>query len=178
VREETAFLESIRSEPADNTTRLVYADWLDEQGRSGEAEAVRGEVACRAVGAEATDLSDLVGKVLSAAKHEADRIVLTDSTGPEYVIYHRQDCCENVDIESVDGNIEDLLWSPITVAEESAESVIEDGTGEEKTRYESATRTTHRIATAKGEVTVLWFGSSNGYYSEMPRFEQLGPKDS
>jgi uncharacterized protein (TIGR02996 family) len=32
LNEETAFLSAIRQLPADDTTRLVYADWLDEQG--------------------------------------------------------------------------------------------------------------------------------------------------
>ncbi|MCE9568269.1 MAG: TIGR02996 domain-containing protein [Planctomycetes bacterium] len=32
MNEETAFLSAIRQNPADETARLVYADWLDEQG--------------------------------------------------------------------------------------------------------------------------------------------------
>jgi uncharacterized protein (TIGR02996 family) len=37
VDEENAFLASLRASPADDTTRLVYADWLDERGdRRGE----------------------------------------------------------------------------------------------------------------------------------------------
>jgi uncharacterized protein (TIGR02996 family) len=32
MSEETAFLEALKSEPANDTTRLIYADWLDEHG--------------------------------------------------------------------------------------------------------------------------------------------------
>jgi uncharacterized protein (TIGR02996 family) len=32
---EAAFLAAIKAAPSDNTPRLVYADWLDEQGRPG-----------------------------------------------------------------------------------------------------------------------------------------------
>src|SRR5262245_33803483 len=38
---DAAFLNTIRANPADDTTRPVYADWLDEQG--GEANAARAE---------------------------------------------------------------------------------------------------------------------------------------
>jgi uncharacterized protein (TIGR02996 family) len=38
---EQAFLQAIRSQPDDDAPRLVYADWLDEQGQSERAELVR-----------------------------------------------------------------------------------------------------------------------------------------
>jgi len=43
--EEAAFLDGIRKKPADNTTRLVYADWLEERGEDRAAEYLR--VLCR-----------------------------------------------------------------------------------------------------------------------------------
>lgn len=38
---EEAFLQAIREHPEDDLPRLVFADWLDEQGRSQRAEFVR-----------------------------------------------------------------------------------------------------------------------------------------
>ena len=38
------FLRQIREEPADDTRRLVYADWLDEHGDADRAEFIRGQV--------------------------------------------------------------------------------------------------------------------------------------
>jgi uncharacterized protein (TIGR02996 family) len=38
---EAAFLEALKATPADDTARLVYADWLDEHGRAQEAEYMR-----------------------------------------------------------------------------------------------------------------------------------------
>ncbi len=35
MHEEAGFLAAIRAVPDDDATRLVYADWLDEQGRPG-----------------------------------------------------------------------------------------------------------------------------------------------
>lgn len=42
---EPAFLAAIRAEPEAAAPRLVYADWLDEQGRRARAELVRIDVA-------------------------------------------------------------------------------------------------------------------------------------
>src|SRR5262245_15035695 len=38
---EAAFLAALTSDPADQTTPLVYADWLDEQGDAGRAAFLR-----------------------------------------------------------------------------------------------------------------------------------------
>jgi len=51
VNEETALLAAICAQPADDTTRLVYADWLDERGAPGDTERaefvrVQVELAC------------------------------------------------------------------------------------------------------------------------------------
>jgi uncharacterized protein (TIGR02996 family) len=40
MSDEAAFLDAIRSAPADDAPRLIYADWLDEQG-DARAEYVR-----------------------------------------------------------------------------------------------------------------------------------------
>ena len=39
--DDAAFLAAIRDQPLDDLRRVVYADWLDEQGRSAEAEYLR-----------------------------------------------------------------------------------------------------------------------------------------
>jgi uncharacterized protein (TIGR02996 family) len=41
VTHEGAFLQDIVANPADDTPRLVYADWLDEHGDPGRAEFIR-----------------------------------------------------------------------------------------------------------------------------------------
>jgi uncharacterized protein (TIGR02996 family) len=35
------FLDTIRDCPEDEVTRLIYADWLDEQGEADRAEFIR-----------------------------------------------------------------------------------------------------------------------------------------
>lgn len=39
--EEQPFLDAIIAEPADDRPRLVFADWLEEQGQSDRAEFIR-----------------------------------------------------------------------------------------------------------------------------------------
>jgi uncharacterized protein (TIGR02996 family) len=41
LADEDAFLAAIRANPADDTARLVYADWLDERGGPEQAEYLR-----------------------------------------------------------------------------------------------------------------------------------------
>jgi uncharacterized protein (TIGR02996 family) len=41
MSEESAFLEALKANPADDTARLVYADWLDEHGEPQKAEYLR-----------------------------------------------------------------------------------------------------------------------------------------
>lgn len=74
--------------------------------------------------------------------------------GRIYEFDHCQSCCENVYIESVVGDLEDLVGSPLLKAEES--------TGE----MDSGTWTFYKFATLKGYVDIRWNGESNGYYSE------------
>lgn len=42
--EEQGFLAAIRANPADDTARLVYADWLQENGQEARAEFIRVQV--------------------------------------------------------------------------------------------------------------------------------------
>ncbi|MBP3955266.1 SMI1/KNR4 family protein [Gemmata sp. G18] len=47
MNEDGAFLAAIKADPSDDTTRLVFADWLDERGRRG-GEFIRAECALAA----------------------------------------------------------------------------------------------------------------------------------
>ena len=106
------------------------------------------------------EFKELQGRTLCRA--EADgaelRLYLTDS---HYVrFYHEQDCCESVSIDDICGSLEDLVGEPLTEAEEVS------GYNGPETGDESYTWTFYRFATRLGAVTVRWYGSSNGYYSE------------
>ena len=107
------------------------------------------------------ELRGLVGKTIvsiSGMEESSEEIIFKFSDGTFAKFYHKQDCCEHVDVEDICGDAEDLIGSPIIVARE-AESSCE-------TEYGSETATFYEFATNKGSVTVRWVGRSNGWYSE------------
>ena len=83
--------------------------------------------------------------------------------GDSFIFEHIQDCCESVEIVDICGDLEDLVGSPILVAEEC---VSDASKGDEGLSDFSGTWTFYRFASMKGTVTVRWLGQSNGYYSE------------
>jgi hypothetical protein len=79
-------------------------------------------------------------------------------------MFHSQDCCESVSIESIVGDLHDLVGKPIVKAEVS--SNVDDESVDDESVTLSATWTFYEIATVKGNVTIRWYGESNGCYSE------------
>ena len=108
------------------------------------------------------EFKELLGRTLYRV--EADDAVLTlYLSKTNYVIFqHHQSCCESVYIEDICGDLEDLVGAPLVEAEE----VSNYEAGPLNEYEESYTWTFYRFRTRKGSVTVRWYGSSNGYYSE------------
>ena len=109
---------------------------------------------------------------IDGAEKDSERIVFTCADGSRYRMYYDHDCCAFCTVEDICGDIQDLLYTEILLAEEMTQSQggvnvdLEEGN-------DSFTWTFYRLATSKGYVTIRWFGSSNGYYSESVTFEQL-----
>lgn len=116
--------------------------------------------------------TDLVGKTLTMITSYPAEMLFYCSDGSIYRMYHEQDCCEYVSVEDVTGDLDNLLGSPILTAEERT-SV--GGPKPEHADYGTCTWTFYELATIKGSVTIRWYGSSNGYYSESVTFKQLNP---
>jgi hypothetical protein len=114
---------------------------------------------------------DLQGRVLTRIEKINDDELRFHLTDDHYVrLYHEQDCCESVTIEDVVGDLDDLVGTPLLLAEEV------DNYDEEPSEeyYESYTWTYYRFRTIKGSVDIRWYGSSNGYYSERVDCEIVG----
>jgi hypothetical protein len=118
---------------------------------------------------------DLKGKVLKEAIVEDHEIRFVTVDGDIYRMFHYQDCCETVYVESVVGDVQDLVGEPILVAEEVTSN--ENPQGFESEYQESFTWTFYKLATRKGYVDIRWYGESNGYYSESVSFEKNGEED-
>ncbi len=115
------------------------------------------------------DLSSMLGVTLVKIERETNPDVLKffSDCGRQWRMHHWQDCCERVEIEELVGELDDLVGHPILVAEERvSEGKLEYGDTETFTFYE--------LATIRGSVTLRWYGTSNGYYSERVNFEE-GP---
>ena len=112
---------------------------------------------------------DLLGKVLRSVEvrhlDRGDQIVFRCKSGENYVLYHQQDCCECVYIKDIDGVLGDLVGSKLTMAE----LVTRRGTEE---YGDTNTWSFYKLACLNGYVTISWYGSSNGYYSETVQFEK------
>ena len=71
---------------------------------------------------------------------------------------HEQDCCESVYIEDIEGDLKNLIGTPLVMAETYYHEADTDAGSETYTYY--------TFATVKGRVVIRWYGESNGYYSE------------
>lgn len=112
----------------------------------------------------ATSLNDWVGKILIDIQYiDGNDVIIFTFEDSEYKMYHSQDCCENVYVESITGDLKDLIGSPLTLAEEVVSSEDDKPISDYD---ESFTWTFYKFATINGYVDIRWYGSSNGYYSE------------
>jgi len=75
-------------------------------------------------------------------------------------------------IEDINGDLDDLAGSPIVMAEAVTDTKTPPVNADSP---ESYTWTFYKLTTAKGYVTIRWYGSSNGYYSETASFAKVSP---
>lgn len=120
------------------------------------------------------NIQRLVGLTMAKVENIDDEaLVLTTTDGRIFQFNHSQDCCETVKIESIVGDLNDLVGEPILLAEEVTHA-NENPEGVDVPEYQdSFTWTFYKFATRKGYVDVRWYGESNGYYSERVSFYEL-----
>jgi hypothetical protein len=117
-----------------------------------------------------SELKDKTITSINGMEKGSDEIIFLCSDGSKYKMYHEQDCCENVAIEDVCGNISDLIGSELLIAEEATN---ESELSALREYDESYTWTFYKFATRNGYVDLRWYGTSNGYYSESVYFVKL-----
>jgi hypothetical protein len=140
---------------------------------------------------EFVDFEILLGKTLKSIDGDkgSDTMLFVTDTGETYRLFGDEDLHWGCSIEEIHGDLDDLIGTPILMAEvdyssypnedieakrelERIEFKQEHGT--EPHYPDSETWTFYKLATIKGSVTIRWYGSSNGYYSETATFEKLG----
>lgn len=118
-------------------------------------------------------LTTLVGKIFTSVwldkgdcANDSCVYFMRDKGEASYMLVHVQECCEEVWLEDVCGDLQDLANSPILRAEASSEmskeATVEDYYGD----MQKPLWTFYKIETIKGGVTIRFCGASNGYYSE------------
>jgi len=131
---------------------------------------------------EDIDFEILAGKVLSKIEGKDktnlrlgdEEIVFTTIDGEVYKLFYEHDCCAICDIVDIVGEIDDLIGTPILLAE-VVTNENENPPGVDISEYnrESFTWSFYKLATIKGFVTISWYGSSNGYYNEKVTFIKI-----
>lgn len=126
----------------------------------------------RMLAAADKNIGVLVGKTLISCVlgKQKDVVEFETTSGSVYELYHEPDCCESVFVEDICGDLQDLVGSPILQAEE-----VSNKDNESLPNYNdySYTWTFYKLATVKGSVTIRWYGTSNGYYSESVYFRRV-----
>lgn len=112
------------------------------------------------------EFHDMVGKTLEEVVEGGDYIIFYFTDGTACKSEHRQDCCESVGIDRVEGDLANIIGSPILAASEDFDS----DTPPDREYWDSFTWTNQEITTEKGTVKFIWLGESNGYYGETPYF--------
>lgn len=92
--------------------------------------------------------------------------VVFENEKERFVLCHNQDCCEEVWLEDICGELDDLKNARLLQCEVSHSGKKPNSASRLQKGVDSFTWTFYKFATQRGRVTLRFFGSSNGYYSE------------
>lgn len=130
---------------------------------------------------ERVDLSNLVGKTIvsiEGLEQDSKEVRINTECGRKYAFYHEQQCCENVELNDFECDVEDLIGAVVLSAEIStnkdSQSLLGAVNKDRPNEYsESWTWSFYKIETSKGELWIRWLGESNGFYSEEVNFARV-----
>lgn len=120
--------------------------------------------------------NDLEGKTLKeiTGKVGDETMQLITDSGEIYQLSYYSDCCASCSVEEIHGDLTDLIGTPILLAEEISHCNENPPEVKAPGDHGSFTWTFYKLSTISGSVTIRWYGTSNGYYSESVTFEKLG----
>jgi len=114
-------------------------------------------------------MEKLIGLTISKIiiNNDKRQMILYTKEQRKFVFFHEQDCCEDVYIEDICGDLEDIINHPILQSEKVSSSQKDED------NCESQTFTFYKIATMENSITIRWCGKSNGCYSEEVNLVEL-----
>lgn len=120
------------------------------------------------------DISILTGKTITkidGMSKDSEMVTIYTSDGKIYQMYMEEEYGADIYLEDVCGDILDLIGYPILKSEkETNKENSEDG---QIMKDLSFTWTFYKLSTIKGDVTLRWYGASEGYYSEEVDFYEV-----
>jgi hypothetical protein len=110
------------------------------------------------------EFKELIGKTMRCItiNNNKDKIEFETDSG-NFLLFHEQECCEDVHITEIHGDLDDLIGQPLLIADEVVSDDNED----------YVTWSFYKLSTINGSVTIRWMGVSNGCYSERVSIKQL-----
>ena len=113
----------------------------------------------------------LLGKTITDIEISGNKdwIVFTISDKEKYRMVHKQECSEGVYIEDINGDLYDLLNSPVLKAEKRSNKIDPELGTQSRVHKNSlgdnVEWTYYEIATIKGYVNFRWHGATNSCYA-------------
>ena len=107
------------------------------------------------------EMSEFKEELIFEPRYFKEELIFELENGKRYKFFHEQDCCEDVYIEDISGDLNKLIGKEILKFEERTQV----GKRETWTFYD--------IETIDCHVQIRWHGESNGYYSESVDFIEL-----
>lgn len=109
---------------------------------------------------------ELEGHILRGFEATDEEIIFTIDDGQRYKLYHEQECCEEVYVEDICGDPKLMIGEKILMAHEASKRGKHNDD-------DTCTWTFYLLRTNTESVTIRFYGTSNGYYSESADFRMI-----
>ena len=115
------------------------------------------------------EMDKLVGKVFVSYEicQYKEFIKFFDCEGNCYIFYHDIECCEQVYIDDICGDLDDLLFTAILKSEMISSEMSEDELNQKEAYNEWGEWYFYKLDTIKGGVTLRWCGISTNYSTKV-----------
>ena len=105
-------------------------------------------------------------KSITGLEKDSTEVKIIFKDDGEIIQNHKQECCEEVYVEQIDGNVSKHEGAIIYELLEKVCSKDEIPEEELPSYSNSLTATFYTLKTSRGYLDWRWYGESNGYYSE------------